>query len=297
MAKKMTKKIICNTLAVLSATACLGLATACETAHPEVEMTITFNGNDYVLEYELYRNVAPSTVEHFLWLADNNYYDGLCVHNYDASALKMYTGAYTASDAAEDETGLLYKDYFTEVQKFENFPTSAWKDLEQTTPLYTLAGEFEANGFTVENGAKKQSFGSLTMYYTEKTTKAKAYIPYRNEDKEGEVATREYKYNSTTSQFYISLSTAEAINSKYCTFATLTEDSVEKLQELQAAINSYIEENYVEEEDATAISQFTTKQTVTVDNTDPMLDDKGKTVNYLVPNQPIIIKEVKVKKF
>ena len=300
MAKKMTKKIICNTLAVLSASACLGLATACETAHPEVEMTITFNGVDYTLEYELYRNIAPSTVEHFLWLADNNYYDGLCVHNYDASAMKMYAGAYTATDAEDDEDGLVYKDYFTEIAKFENyaeFPVSVYKDSAKATPLYTLAGEFEMNGFTVENGAKKQSFGSLTMYYTEKTTKAKAYVPYRNEDKAGQLASREYKYNSATSEFYISLSTAETVNSKYCTFATLSEDSVEVLQNLQAAIDAYINETYEEEEDATLISQFTTKQAVTVDTTDPILANDGKTVNYLVPNKSIVIKDITVKKF
>ena len=81
MSKKMMKKIVCNTLAVLSASACLGLATACETAHPEVEMTIVFNEKEYVLEYELYRNIAPSTVNHFLTLVDNDYYNGLCVHN------------------------------------------------------------------------------------------------------------------------------------------------------------------------------------------------------------------------
>ena len=296
MSKKMMKKIVCNTLAVLSASACLGLATACETAHPEVEMTLTFNGEEYVLEYELYRNIAPSTVEHFLWLVDNDYYNGLCVHNYDASALKMYTGAYSATDAEDDADGLVYKEYFTEVTKFENFPKSVWKDLEQTTPLYTLAGEFEANGFTVENGAKKQSYGSLTMYYQEKGTKAKAYVPYRSEEKEGQVATREYKYNSATSEFYISLSSAEASNSKYCTFATLKEDSVEELQRLQDDITEYIE-SYDVEDGESAVSEFTTKQSVVVDMDDPIVAGNGKTVNFLVPEKAIEIKDITTKKY
>ena len=90
MSKKMMKRIVCNTMATLSAVACLGLATSCETAHPKVEMTLTFQDETYVLEYELYRNVAPSTVKHFLWLAGNGYYDKLCVHNYDSSAKRMY---------------------------------------------------------------------------------------------------------------------------------------------------------------------------------------------------------------
>ena len=299
MAKNM-KKIVCNTLAVLSASACLGLATACETAHPEVEMTITFNGVDYTLEYELYRNIAPSTVEHFLWLVDNDYYNGLCVHNYDASSLKMYTGAYSVATDAEDEDGLTYKEYYTTIAGFENyadFPVSVWQDVEKTKPLYSLAGEFETNGFTVENGAKKQSFGSLTMYYTDKETKVKSYVPYRSEEKEGQMATREYKYNSATSQFYISLSTAESLNTKYCTFATLKEDSVEVLQDLQEAITNYIEDTYEVEEGESAVSEFTTKQTVTVDIDDPYTGDKNKTQTFLVPNEPIVIKEIMTKKY
>lgn len=300
MSKNTMKKIVCNTMAVLSASACLGLATACETAHPEVEMTLTFNGNEYVLEYELYRNIAPSTVNHFLWLVDNDYYNNLCVHNYDASAMKMYTGAYSVATEEVDADGLTYKEYYTEIAKFKNyadFPVSAWKDLDKTTPLYTLAGEFDANGFTVENGAKKQSFGSLTMYYTEKTTKTKAYVPYRSEEKAGQVATREYKYNSATSQFYISLSSAETTNSKYCTFATLTEDSVDVLKDLQDAIADYIEANYEVEEGESAVAEFTTKHSVTVDEDDPVLNGSGKTVSYLVPNEAIVIKDITTKKY
>jgi cyclophilin family peptidyl-prolyl cis-trans isomerase len=300
MAKNTMKKIVCNTLAVLSASACLGLATACETAHPEVEMTLTFNGKEYVLEYELYRNIAPSTVNHFLWLVDNNYYNNLCVHNYDASAMKMYTGAYSVATAEDDADGLTYKEYYTEIAKFENyadFPVSVWKDLDKTTPLYTLTGEFESNGFTVESGAKKQSFGSLTMYYTEKTTKAKAYVPYRSEEKAGEVATREYKYNSATSQFYISLSSAETTNSKYCTFATLKGDSVEVLKNLQDAIADYIEDHYEVEEGESAVAEFTTKHSVSVDGDDPVLNGSSKTVSYLVPNESIVIKDITTKKY
>ncbi|MBO5736322.1 MAG: peptidylprolyl isomerase [Clostridia bacterium] len=301
MAKNMTKKIICNTLAVLSASACLGLATACETAHPEVEMTLTFNGVDYTLEYELYRNIAPSTVNHFLWLVDNDYYNGLCVHNYDASAMKMYTGAYSVATEDGDADGLTYKNYFEEIATFENyadFPVSVWSSSALgDSKLYTLTGEFEANGFTVENGAKKQTFGSLTMYYNEKSTKKKAYVPYKSEEKEGQVATREYKYNAATSEFFISLSTTESKSSKYCTFATLKEDSVEVLQDLQTAISEYIEKTYEVDEGESAATQFTTKQNVVVDGEDPYNEGNTKTVSYNVPNESIVIKEMFTKKY
>lgn len=294
MSKKMMKRIVCNAVATLSAVACLGMATACETAHPEVEMTVTFQEKEYVLEYELYRKVAPKTVDHFLWLAGNGYYDGLCVHNYDSSANRMYTGAYKANDS--EETGLEYKSYYEEIKKFDNyadFPVSVWMDQKQETPLYTVYGEFEENGFVVENGAKKQEYGSLTMYYTDKSTTAKAYAPYLNEEKAGEVATRQYKYNSATSQFFISLSTTASSSVKYCTFATLSEDSVEVLEELQQAIADYISENYGEDADASA---FVSKQKVTVDTDDVFVGSGGKIVNYNVPNAPIVITSVKVTK-
>lgn len=297
MSKKMMKKIVCNTLAVLSASACLGLATACETAHPEVEMTIVFNEKEYVLEYELYRNIAPSTVNHFLTLVDNDYYNGLCVHNYDSSASKMYTGAYSVATEADDEDGLTYKPYYETVSAYENFPVSVWQDLAKTKPLYSVYGEFEANGFTVENGAKKQAYGALTMYYHDKDTKVKAYAPYLNEDKAGEVATREYKYNSATSQFFISLSMTATSSTKYCTFATLKEDSVEVLQDLQEAIADYIEANYEAEDDEKPVSEFTTKQKVAVDVDDPYVGTKGTTVDFLVPNEPIVIKDITTKKY
>ena len=296
MSKKMMKRIVCNAVAVLSAAACLGMATACETAHPEVEMTVTFQGEEYVLEYELYRKVAPSTVNHFLWLAGNGYYDGLCVHNYDSSAKRMYTGAYTVDE--NEESGLKYKYYYEEIAKFKNyadFPVSVWMDQNKETPLYTVYGEFEENGFVVENGQKKQSYGALTMYYTEKNTTAKAYAPYLGEEKEGEMASRQYKNNSATSQFFISFSQTESSSTKYCTFATLSEDSVEVLGELEQAIEDYISENYggadAKDED------FISKQSVTVDADDVFVGDSGKIVTYNVPNAPIVIKTVKVTKY
>ena len=169
--------------------------------------------------------------------------------------------------------------------------------MEKNKPLYNVYGEFSSNGFTVENGAKKQSYGSLTMFYHEKDTKAKVYAPYLNEEKAGEMASREYKYNSATSQFYVSLSTTESTNARYCTFATLKEDSVEVLQDLQDAIAEYIEKNYTVEEGESAVSEFTTKQTVEVDTDDIFTGDKNETATFLVPNEPIVIKDITTKKY
>ena len=304
MSKNMFKKFVCGVLALTSMSACVATATACETKYPAVQLTIEFNGETYTLDYKLNRQVAPTTVKHFLWLADNGYYDGLCVHNYEEGAEKLYTGAYTYTEEEGNESGLVYKQYYDEIAKFENykdFPVSVWmnvteKDGKKTPvdPTYTLYGEFEDNNFEVESGALRQTFGSLTMYYSNKSTSDRIYTPYLSEDRAGDYARREYKYNSATSQFYISLSNSSTRNEEYCTFAEMEEKSEEVLEAFKEALEAYIEENYDDEDsDAT----FTKKQTVTIDEDDKLVGTKKNTTTFYVPEKPIIIKKVEVKKF
>lgn len=291
MFKKTMKRITCGALALASVAACGSTLAACETSHPEVEMVIEFEGETYTLDYTLYRKVAPTTVNHFIWLAENGYYDGLCVHDYDADNLKMYTGAYSVATEEDDEDGLAYKDYYDFVKNssdYGNFPHSVWRDEDKTMPLYTLYGEFESNKVTVENGALKESFGTLTMYYNSKTTIERVYGK-RVDGEDGEVSKREYKYNSATSMFYISMVTTETATSDYCTFAKLDEDSVSVLEDLQAAINAYVGE---EEDD-----EFTSAHTVRVDEDDMIVGETVKEVKFDVPNSPIVIKSVKVTKY
>jgi hypothetical protein len=134
--KKILRKITCGILATACALGCAATLTACETTHPEVEMTIEFNGKTYTLEYKLYRDLAPQTVKHFLWLADNGYYDGLCVHDYSQDDYtRMYTGAYQAAEDTEDADGLVYRKYYDTIKEskdFDDFPVSVWmpKDKE-----------------------------------------------------------------------------------------------------------------------------------------------------------------------
>ncbi len=292
MTKKTMKKIACNVLAFASMFACAGTMTACETSNPEVKIILTFDGHDYELEYKLYRKVTPTTVNHFLYLVENDYYKDLCIHNYDYQNSKMYTGGYTVS--AESDTGVEYKKYYETVKGFKNFadfPVSVWLDRDQTQKSYTLYGEFEKNNFRVESGALKQSFGSLTMYYHAKDTDAYSYSEYLSADKEG-VATREYKYNSATSLFYISLATEETSNSNYCTFATLKNS--EKLEALQTAISEYITTIYGDE--ATE-ADFVEIQTMTVDEDDPVVTGGKSFATFKVPNSSIVIKDIKILKW
>jgi cyclophilin family peptidyl-prolyl cis-trans isomerase len=128
------------------------------------------------------------------------------------------------------------------------------------------------------------------MYYTAKTVTDRVYVSY-DSGEEGEMASREYKYNSATSLFYINLKTTETTSTEYCTFATLKKGSVSDLEDLQAAIAEYIEDNYTEE------SEFTNSKSVNVDYNDILLEDYSKNVSYNIPKTPIVIESIKVSKY
>ncbi len=280
--KKTLKKITCGVLAAVSVFGSATMLTACESSKPQVRMELSFNGESYTLEYTLYRKTAPATVEHFMYLADNGYYDGLCVHDF-VEDTAMYTGAYTAS--ASTPTELVYKRYFEEIASFENynkFPHSIWRDSEKETPSYTLFGEFSDNHFRVESGAKKQSFGSLAMYYFDiENSVVKETDVYTSYNK-----WRAYQYNCATSMFSISLSMTEKTNNAYCTFATLNGKSKDDLEDLLEAIEEYADED-----------AFTETVNKKIFEDDPLMKDVKATKNFSVPKSSIVIKKVKITKY
>lgn len=292
MSKKIFKKIACSALAAISVFGCAGTFTACKTSNPEVKMQIEFNGETYTLKYKLYRKIAPKTVEHFMWLAENGYYDGLCIHDYDATALKMYTGAYVAT--ADKENGLEYKEYYKTIMSYEDidsFPHSVWKDSKKTAPTYTLYGEFwEGNSFKVKNGNLKQSFGSLTMYYEdisqyESAATKGVWIQKNSDDK---MAEKDYRYNSATSKFFISMSTGETSSSSYCTFAKLKNEGA--LEDFQEDLKDYIAEYYADE-------SFVVERSIAVNSDDEFTGHFDIEKKFDVPKVPIVINYVKVTKY
>jgi len=288
--KKLFKKTVCGVLAIASSVASIGLFTACETNKPEVEIQLQFNGTKYTLDYTLYREVAPKTVAHFLALAENEYYNELCMHDY--SSAKMIGGVYSYVEGGEDG-GLVYKDYYATVKSeaFKNFSHSVWSDEEKTTPLYTVYGEFADNKFKVTNGALTQSLGSLSMYYNDLDTDAQVVVS--RADGTG-TSWKSYKYNCATSAFAISLDgTEKAASAKYCTFGKLDESSKDELNSLLAAIEAYISDNYGE---SGTESDFTKSESLHVNADDPIVED-GDYVSFNIPKQEIRINYVKVKKY
>ena len=113
--KKTMKKVIGAALASACVFASATTFAGCTTSHPEVQMKIEFNNKTYTLEYKLYRKIAPATVQHFMDLVDANYYDGLCVHDYQTN--RWYTGGYEYdADNTEVYGGLVEKNYFDAVK-------------------------------------------------------------------------------------------------------------------------------------------------------------------------------------
>lgn len=280
--KKTFKKVVPITLATVSVCASMFAMTSCTTAKPEVTITLSFNGETYELDYTLYRNIAPATVQHFLELADAGYYNGLCIHDYQQT--RWVTGGYTYSNGS-----LVEKDYFEAVRGLELTQT-VWYDAERTDPAYTVYGEFESNGFDVQNGDLREQFGCLTMYYTAKGDVDRKVTVKRN-DGDGYVK-KDYAANSATSLFYIHVSSTGSDIQNYCTFALLSDEGKAKLSELQSDITEFIESTYGA--DGTS-EDFAPSKEVTV-NTDDRYAEESE-VDYSVPETPIIVQSVKVTKW
>lgn len=298
--KKFLKRAISTAIATVSVVGGAFAFTACTTNNPEVEMRIAFNGTTYTLEYKLYRKLAPNTVNHFLALVENGYYnkqDGqnICIHDYTDT--KWYTGGYSYNANSEENGGLSYRDYFGIVSAYSNKDfVSVWKDTAKTMPTYTLYGEFPDNGMEMAKGSfLSPTFGSLAMYYEDKGDNADAFDVYVERVDGNGIRKIKYETNSATSMFSINLSSSSTDKS-HCTFATLQESSVDELKSLQDAVSKYIKNNFSGEDEEGA-EGFTEAVEVSYGQGDPFIENAGLTVEYDVPTTPIIIKSIKVLKY
>ena len=297
--KKFLKKAISATLATVSIVGGAFAFTSCTTNNPEVQMRISFNGTTYTLEYKLYRKLAPNTVNHFLALVENGYYnemDGqnICIHDYTSS--KWYTGAYSYDAGSEENGGLSYRDYFSIVSAYENKDfVSVWRDTAKTMPTFTLYGEFPNNGMEMAKGSfLSPSFGSLAMYYEDKGDNADEFDVYVERVDGNGIRKIKYEKNSATSIFSINFSTS-GTDKSHCTFATLQDSSVEELEALKAAVDKYIETNFPDsDEDG---ESFTQEVEMSYGQGDVFIENAGLTVEYDVPTTPIIIKSIKILKY
>ena len=295
MAFKKFGKTICA-VAIAGVAVAVPLMAGCNTDHPEAKITIEYNEVEYVLNYKMYRNMYPQTVQHFIELADEGFYNDTIIHNNQSSY--WYGGGYnyreddTLSYTAayeEGKEGLL--DYMEAASKEKQYfdladpaagkiTPSVYKDYidgNYSDALRTLIGEFSNNQHKIENGALKSSYGCLRMTYTQKDdAKDRVYL-----DKKGSAAgvMGEYRYNSATSLFSVYFGTSETSDSSNCIFAVLK--NTETLEDLRSATTS----------------AGTTSVSLYVDNYDEYVEANTNNVTYYLPEKPIIVRSVEITKY
>lgn len=301
MKKNFLRRAVAVGATALIAVSSVAMFAGCTTSNnPEVTITYTFNGKDYAVDYVLSRVDAPKTVQHFIELADAGFYDGLVIHDYQDYTLK--TGGYKI----ENNT-LVEVDYLTTVKALEadgaSFTQSVWADEERTIPLYSVYGEFSANGVEQENGKEYvHSEGALVMYYTPKKgqggTDEQVWVQRADggADNDGNEYQRlGYEYNSITSLFYTFTGESRTeSDSVYCVIGKAKNYTEQMEEGLLAAITEY--EDTLEEEDS-----FTTElknQPLNRYDYFRNVQTAGLTADYAAPIlMPITVKSVKVTKY
>ena len=269
--KKLHRILSIASAAVLSAAA-VAMFTACDSAEPEIVITYNFLGEDYEVEYTLSRKGAPQTVQHFIELADAGYYDGTCIHHYVDSAF-LYGGAYVWTVYTLGANG------------------------KRGEPLYTVRGEFEANGVEGNTKTLSHTQGALAMFYTGKGNSSVRVGSIRSDGgdyQEGDY----YKYNCATSMFYTftGAGTRTELDQYYTVFGRTTDFS--KMQDLLDAIQDYIDT-------LGSADAFVDSGRYYINEHDPYDAVTGSTTfsgenissTYDVPVEPIIVKSVEVTKY
>lgn len=286
----------------------------CSTDHPEAKITVSFDGTEYVLEYKMYRNMYPQTVQHFIELADNGFYDNTFVHNYTTS--NWYMGGYnyvtqTASETEEEGTAYTaaykegvegFREYLESTSKEKEYATlanpaagkitpSVYKDLidgDLSQPLTTLIGEFSNNQHKIDNGALKSSYGCLRMYYSTKSMDSvKNVRVYLDKQGSPKGVMGDYKYNSATSIFSVQMNSTVTTDSSYCIFGVLKDNA--PLDSLKSAVSAY--------SSRVTSTKFSLDVNLYVDNEDEYVGGNVNEVEFRVTCEPIIIKSVKITKY
>lgn len=305
--------------AVVGVTAALSGCTI-ETGRPRARITFEFNGTEYTVEYQLYRDMYPQTVRHFIELADAGFYDGTIIHDYTSN--DIYGGGYKydaeryESDVTNgspedylDDEGMYLEDDYYELFKQENSPItpSVFDDDGYTyegegedavlvpkegEALPTLYGEFSENGHTVENGQRGSEYGALKMYYSEKIISDTAEAQVWVKTGSGETLLREYQYNSATSLFAIQTSASTALDAdEYATFGYLLNDDAEAvLDSLMDAIDDYIDEEYNSSRD------FTVNAGTEIDRFEQVAE-QATAADFDLPKLAIIIRSVEITRY
>lgn len=171
----------------------------------------TMEIKDYgTVKIELYPDIAPKTVENFINLSNNGFYDNLTFHRIVKDFMIQ------GGDKNGDGTGKVTLDDI-----YNNGINSE----------YTIEGEFEVNGY---KNSLKHTEGIISMARTD-------YSNFPNADetliKEG--------YNSASSQFFIVTKDSPSLNGYYASFGKVIEgmDIIHKIENIQTEETDYGEKS------------------------------------------------------
>lgn len=300
-------KLFSVIIAAVLLAGCAFMFAACESRHPEITFTISFNDETYTIEYKLDRSVAPQTVAHYIELIDLDYFDNTVIHDYQDD--RMIGGGYTYMDGGQvdmentdimdDLVPLDYEGITTDGNgnvTLQNI--SLWRDAECTQPLNRLFGEISSgNGVSMGNGSfLSNSFGALGTYtYAYKMTGEEGMkdFVYITPSESGASNARQYYRNSVQGMFYIYTSTSSSSDGDFCVFGELkNDDSKTALEDLLDAISTYQEDN-----DLDSFTEVKTDSVVydnMVGNGSYTLDGDDR---FDVPQCRIIIEKVEVTKY
>lgn len=298
-------KLFSVIIAAVLLAGCAFMFAACESRHPEITFTISFNDETYTIEYKLDRSVAPQTVAHYIELIDLDYFDNTVIHDYQDD--RMIGGGYTYMvddqiDMSIDEMDLTPLDYEGITTDGNGNVTlqniSLWRDAECTQPLNRLFGEISSgNGVSMGNGSfLSNSFGALGTYtYAYKMTGEEGMkdFVYITPSESGASNARQYYRNSVQGMFYIYTSESTSTDGNFCVFGQLKNEASETaLRDLKTAITTYQEDH-----DLDSFTDVKTDSVVydnMVGNGSYTLDGEDR---FDVPVEKIIIEKVEVTKY
>lgn len=119
----LKKFLITASLALAVGVSASTAACAIETKRPRARITFEFvtgeTAKEYTIDYDLYRNLYPNTVKHFIELSKEGFYDNTVIHDYETG--EWYTGMYSYdkdaySAAVAGDSGSV-AEYFSEHSK------------------------------------------------------------------------------------------------------------------------------------------------------------------------------------
>lgn len=330
------RKIAISLVSALVVTFSAATISACkiETEHPQVEITYEFNSQTYAVKYELYRNMYPNTVKHFIELTENEFYDNTIIHDYSTS--DWFAGGYSydaekyaelsgnASQmteyfeltkdggySKEDAYMKLFSDHVLTPSVYSNMRQSDTdKDLGKYKVKYkTSDDKFQT---VYEDDALPYVMGEFYNNINQEIENGKLtseqgclkmyYYKKTTTQKvyvtptNKEIVMADYKNNGATSVFSIQAGSSSSYASNdYTVFGVLKSEDV--YQSLLDAISAYQTDNY----GSSSSSDFVLSTKARVDYLDDFSNkadaDKGLEVTFQVPLKPIIIKSVKVTKY